>query len=88
MGMLWFNFILGLKFIFFFFWGGGGGVIKIVNYYNYFLKKEKHNIYSSRTTGINNGDVFCGLKINCIFSPRKKQRKRSWGLILTGGPVP
>ena len=23
MGMLWFNFILGLKFIFFFFWGGG-----------------------------------------------------------------
>ena len=24
MGMLWFNFILGLKFIFFFFWGGGG----------------------------------------------------------------
>ena len=25
MGMLWFNFILGLKFIFFFFGGGGGG---------------------------------------------------------------
>ena len=25
MGMLWFNFILGLKFIFFFFLGGGGG---------------------------------------------------------------
>ena len=25
MGMLWFNFILGLKFIFFFFVGGGGG---------------------------------------------------------------
>ena len=27
MGMLWFNFILGLKFIFFFFVGGGGGGI-------------------------------------------------------------
>ena len=26
MGMLWFNFILGLKFIFFFFGGGGGGI--------------------------------------------------------------
>ena len=25
MGMLWFNFILGLKFIFFFLGGGGGG---------------------------------------------------------------
>ena len=24
MGMLWFNFILGLKFIFFLFFGGGG----------------------------------------------------------------
>ena len=28
MGMLWFNFILGLKFTFFFF-GGGGGVFTI-----------------------------------------------------------
>ena len=26
MGMLRFNFILGLKFIFFFFFGGGGGI--------------------------------------------------------------
>ena len=35
MGMLWFNFILGLKFIFFFF-GGGGGVFKIGIYDNEF----------------------------------------------------
>ena len=26
MGMLWFNFILGLKFTFFFFFLGGGGI--------------------------------------------------------------
>ena len=37
MGMLWFNFILGLKFIFFFFWGGrGGGVFTIGIYDNEF----------------------------------------------------
>ena len=50
MGMLWFNFILGLKFFFFFL--GGGGVFNIGIYYNEFLTKEKNNIYSSRTTGI------------------------------------
>ena len=39
MGMLWFNFILGLKFIFFFFGGGGGvggGVFTIGIYDNEF----------------------------------------------------
>ena len=38
MGMLWFNFILGLKFIFFFFVGGGGrgGVFNIGIYDNEF----------------------------------------------------
>ena len=35
MGMLWFNFILGLKFIFFFF-GGGGGLFTIGIYDNEF----------------------------------------------------
>ena len=35
MGMLWFNFILGLNFIFFFSWGGGG-VFTIVIYDNEF----------------------------------------------------
>ena len=35
MGMLWFNFILGLKFIFFF-WGGGRGVFTIGIYDNEF----------------------------------------------------
>ena len=36
MGMLWFNFILGLKFIFFFFFLGGGGVFTIGIYDNEF----------------------------------------------------
>ena len=37
MGMLWFNFILGLKFIFFFLGGaGGGGVFTIGIYDNEF----------------------------------------------------
>ena len=36
MGMLWFNFILGLKFIFFFLVGGGRGVFTIVIYDNEF----------------------------------------------------
>ena len=34
MGMLWFNFILGLKFIFFFFWGGGGGGVFTIGIYD------------------------------------------------------
>ena len=36
MGMLRFNFILGLKFIFFFFFWGGGGVFTIGIYDNEF----------------------------------------------------
>ena len=36
MGILWFNFILGLKFLFFFFGGGGGGVFTIGIYDNEF----------------------------------------------------
>ena len=32
MGMLWFNFILGLKFIFF--WVGGGGVVFTIGIYD------------------------------------------------------
>ena len=36
MGMLWFNFILGLKFIFFFLGGWGGGVFTIGMYDNEF----------------------------------------------------
>ena len=36
MGMLWFNFILGLKFLFFFFFFGGGGVFTIGIYDNEF----------------------------------------------------
>ena len=36
MGMLWFNFILGLKFLFFFFGGGRWGVFTIGIYDNEF----------------------------------------------------
>ena len=53
-----------------------------------FEQKKNTTYIALEPQGYNNGDMFCGLKINCIFSPRKKQRKRSWGLIVTGGQLP
>ena len=52
------------------------------------FEQKKNTTYIALEPQGYNNDMFCGLKINCTFSPRKKQRKRSWGLIVTGGQVP